>query len=295
MKNKKFNKSKVIVPALAVIALTTTASVTSTVAWFTANRAVSATAAQFQATNTSSSLSIALGDTKSANITAGAATATSNAVTVSGLLADASYDFTKVYTKTLDDAGNVTGYKDVTDANDTGIVVNGKKVYYYASWQWVMTLNNPDTAHKFGLFSDAAFTAPTSGDDVDAATGFRVALKSSVTTHNVVYANGETKTHITAKDVTTPGSASTGDFSTDTDTQFEHVNATLPDAIKDYSDTDTGYLGDFTMINGSGEITVTCTAWFEGTDASVSNAATAFTAVTSSFNFYVRETAIANS
>ena len=39
---KKFNKSKVIIPALAMIALTTAASATGTVAWFTANQAVTA-------------------------------------------------------------------------------------------------------------------------------------------------------------------------------------------------------------------------------------------------------------
>lgn len=39
---KKFNKSKVIIPALAMIALTTAASATGTVAWFAANSTVSA-------------------------------------------------------------------------------------------------------------------------------------------------------------------------------------------------------------------------------------------------------------
>lgn len=39
---KKFNKSKVIIPALAMIALTTAASATGTVAWFAANSTVTA-------------------------------------------------------------------------------------------------------------------------------------------------------------------------------------------------------------------------------------------------------------
>lgn len=49
MKNKKSIKSKILVPALAVLALTTTASVTSTVAWFAANSTVSATGMQIKA------------------------------------------------------------------------------------------------------------------------------------------------------------------------------------------------------------------------------------------------------
>jgi hypothetical protein len=43
---KKFNKSKVIIPALAMIALSTAASATGTVAWFAANGAVSVSGLQ---------------------------------------------------------------------------------------------------------------------------------------------------------------------------------------------------------------------------------------------------------
>ena len=44
---KKFNKSKVIIPALAMIALTTAASATGTVAWFAANGTVTASTMTF--------------------------------------------------------------------------------------------------------------------------------------------------------------------------------------------------------------------------------------------------------
>lgn len=46
---KKFNKSKVIIPALAMIALTTAASATGTVAWFAANGTVTASTMTFKA------------------------------------------------------------------------------------------------------------------------------------------------------------------------------------------------------------------------------------------------------
>lgn len=45
---KKFNKSKVIIPALAMIALTTAASATGTVAWFSANQAATVTGMKFK-------------------------------------------------------------------------------------------------------------------------------------------------------------------------------------------------------------------------------------------------------
>ncbi len=47
---KKFNKSKVIIPALAMIALTTAASATGTVAWFSVNQAATVTGMQFKTT-----------------------------------------------------------------------------------------------------------------------------------------------------------------------------------------------------------------------------------------------------
>lgn len=63
MKNKKSIKSKILVPALAVLALTTTASVTSTVAWFAANSTVSATGMSIKATSDNSFLAISLNST----------------------------------------------------------------------------------------------------------------------------------------------------------------------------------------------------------------------------------------
>ena len=47
---KKFNKSKVIIPALAMIALSTAASATGTVAWFSANTAVNVSGMAMTAT-----------------------------------------------------------------------------------------------------------------------------------------------------------------------------------------------------------------------------------------------------
>lgn len=56
---KKFNKSKVIIPALAMIALTTAASATGTVAWFAANSTVTAEALKVNVKSGSSFLLIA--------------------------------------------------------------------------------------------------------------------------------------------------------------------------------------------------------------------------------------------
>ena len=68
-------KSKLIVPAaLAVMLLSTAASVTGTVAWFTANRAVEIGAGKFEVTSTDGSLAVTLadGNCTTADNTAGA-------------------------------------------------------------------------------------------------------------------------------------------------------------------------------------------------------------------------------
>ncbi|MCI7132735.1 MAG: hypothetical protein MSA42_03270, partial [Mollicutes bacterium] len=57
---KKFKKSAVVIPALARIAVTAAASVSGTVAWFTANRAVSVSGDNFVAAKLDSSLAVAL-------------------------------------------------------------------------------------------------------------------------------------------------------------------------------------------------------------------------------------------
>ena len=54
----KLKKSAVVIPALAMIAVTAAASVSGTVAWFTANRAVSVTAGNFVSSKLDSSLTV---------------------------------------------------------------------------------------------------------------------------------------------------------------------------------------------------------------------------------------------
>ena len=55
-------KSKLIVPALAIIAFSTAASITGTVAWFTANRQVTINAGNYTVVKTSADLDCDLAD-----------------------------------------------------------------------------------------------------------------------------------------------------------------------------------------------------------------------------------------
>ena len=53
-------KSKVIIPALALMAFSVAASITGTVAWFTANRVATVTAGSFAVVNTTTDLQVSL-------------------------------------------------------------------------------------------------------------------------------------------------------------------------------------------------------------------------------------------
>lgn len=122
-------KSRIIVPALAMLTLSVAASVTGTVAWFTASRAASATLNDLVAIDTAGDLSMTL--------TSGNAIATGKTVALKPLR-DFSYCVSTVknnagtgYIALLNDDGNtVTATRQITNYTDPyGRIVN-TDVYY---------------------------------------------------------------------------------------------------------------------------------------------------------------------
>jgi len=87
MKNK-FKKSKIIVLALALITATTVASVTGTVAWFTANRAVTVTLNAFASTKLESNLEVTLTSGNGTSVNS----SNSKQIDIDGKLTHGSYD-----------------------------------------------------------------------------------------------------------------------------------------------------------------------------------------------------------
>ena len=173
---KKFKKSAVVIPALARIAVTAAASVSGTVAWFTANRSVTVNGSNFNAVAQDGDLSIELGNVLVGVVADGTTGSVKMADKTS--LTDASYNTTssKLYTKILGDDNThtntiVTGYEDlgtatVTDTEGVGgalksnpawSYVNGSgndqtTVYYGVSWTWNFTYVFKSDANDMGLF-----------------------------------------------------------------------------------------------------------------------------------------------
>ncbi|MDY3209241.1 MAG: hypothetical protein SOX24_02170 [Candidatus Enterosoma sp.] len=172
---KKLKKSAVVIPALARIAVTAAASVSGTVAWFTANRSVTVKGSNFNAVAQDGDLSIKLGDVLVGVVADGTTGSVKMADKTS--LTDASYNTTssELYTKILGENEKnetvVTGYEDLGTATVTdteGVVgavksnpdwfyVNGSNndkttVYYGVSWTWNFTYVFKSDANDMGLF-----------------------------------------------------------------------------------------------------------------------------------------------
>ena len=227
---KKIKKSAVVIPALARIAVTAAASVSGTVAWFTANRSVTVNASNFTAQSQNGDLTISLVDNSLLGVTkdTDAKSVTRND---NSFLTDASFDLTNLYTKERDDEGTVTGFQnlgEVTVPVDGGTQFNsnwkkdagsGVTLYYAVSWTWnftyTFTSDTTDMALYFDLgASSFAFkaaldnknqTVDMNGTHQDTYTGnvskgFRLAMVSKASTepHNIVWAPNEAdvKTHV---------------------------------------------------------------------------------------------------
>ncbi len=234
MKNK-FKKSKIIVPALALITATTVASVTGTVAWFTASRAVQVTGTKFQTTTLDSNLKVKVEAYHEAGTTGTNSSTPSDTgtVTVDGLMTHGSYAASRLATggetettanlyTPLMDSDSVTGYESKGRAETNGVSASGSgtdaKVYpwkagtktvsnastniwYGVAWKMTFSIDSEVTGVTNTLHFDPAssvFTDKATGDGTKTAAGLRIAF---MTTSNYLVAAGDNvTTHVNAAD-----------------------------------------------------------------------------------------------
>ena len=147
-------KSKIIVPALGIILLTTAASVTGTVAWFTANTVYTATMGEFAVVNTKNNLSCTLGN--------GVGTVADNEnkkVDVSSgyKLTDASLDHTATSIDIVepDEAGTKVGAVKSLASYVASPTTRATNTYSAFTWTMSFKMSFSGTAEKkMGLFLD---------------------------------------------------------------------------------------------------------------------------------------------
>lgn len=145
-------KSKIIVPALAVLLLSTAASVTGTVAWFTANRVFEMKAGQFAVVNTKNNLD-AIVDGVIGTVESGSDIVLSDNANT---LTDASFNPTTLVNDIVepDDNGvNVDDLIPVATATESNLGrPQSAKIYSAYTWDITFKLSIASNANKVGLY-----------------------------------------------------------------------------------------------------------------------------------------------
>ena len=150
-------KSKIIIPAAAILALSVGASVTGTVAWFTAARTVSFGVSNMAVINTAGDLGVSLTAGTGTKISSSEDSTTSVELSY---LRDASYDAIgdKAYVATLNNDGSkVTGTRNVekTLAESVSITENSSSSYknVYVINEWTATFKTSSVAVNYLYFN----------------------------------------------------------------------------------------------------------------------------------------------
>ena len=305
-------KSRIIIPALGMLLLSTAASVSGTVAWFTSMQTGTADITSFAITKTGGSLTTAQ--------TAGAGTAlSSQAITLAtGVnLTHGSYDHTtdKAYYPN-DIATSCTGVARPTDSanyNTWALPGTENKIFFAVSWTITFSYEWGGSSNPVNLYFDgtvgtgatSTFTPQTLAGGTAAASGkatyhgFRLAM---VGTKKVIWAPG---TSTVSDEVYQSGTAidSQGIYAGSGDASVPNTyvaSGSIIDATGYAADKTSAtpsaeradYLGTFTRSGSetSTSLVVTCVAWYEGNDVNVMDGAE-LDKVTATLGFYTRVTA----
>ena len=296
-------KSRIIIPALAMIAFSMAASITGAVAWFTATRTASISAGTYAVVKTSANLSV--------TATAGYATTATNSedgtthtVTVGGVLTDGSFNHSSGNVITPDDSGSkiksVTAHGSMDDSNMLRGVTGGsssQNIYTAVSFNLSFTVTFSSNSGDIGLYLDrnyensninSRFTVD-GGAAASSATGFRMAFLPTGTNSSSgetrVFAGLQASSNCKYVSGSTVNAAldNSGTYGTNVLIDSSHAGTSeSPEVLPDSFDTRanaTGrcdYFGVFAAPSTPGAVTleykVVC--WFEGTDPNVVNTAT---------------------
>ena len=301
----KMKKSKVIVPALGLLLLSTAASVTGTVAWFTANKSVEIDAGNFAVVSTTGDLKFVAAPGVGTRLNASddeliepktdSATVDGVAETYGWVLSDASFNHTAgtvyypyangsmlaAHSETYSAGAEADFFRQNRIVSETGNPVTARtvnKVYSIFTWSYTFkfTAENGATVGLFLDFDNSSVTDVTSSNSNDSYKGFRIAFMSS--DKATVWAANRAKAECTYATAAAATSASTSNTAyADYAILATNNKGAVPaegSASKTNIATSTtypNYLGQFPVGDGSTEqeLTITLVAWFEGSDAAV--------------------------
>ena len=288
-------KSKIIVPALGLLLLSTAASVSGSVAWFTANRTFNTEIGSFAVTKLDGDLSCAftagVGTSLEASSNANIRDSAGNVLVVetdgtANLLGDASFDHTsgKLYTDNPDETTEAGVNTD--NFLDLGLSSSGNwevadNVYYAVQWTMTFTYTYGANPSAVGLFFDVAHSSAT-GSTAGTDAAFRIAFVTS--DDAIVWAPKQAQLSTIQKYVSGEDEMT----SYDADELICSGETINPNADGVASTSDEDYLGSFATGSTTATVAVTCTAWYEGTYCENSMSLSSLTA---GLAFYTRRLA----
>ena len=316
-------KSRIIIPALAMIAFSMAASITGAVAWFTAQRTATVNAGTYAVVKTTSDLEVTLGTGVGTSVS-------NNTVTVNGKLTDGSFDHKNKYIYTPNESGTgiAAGSKgkiSLTDSNLSTLLERGTtgsgtaavKVYTAITFDLTFTVTFGAANNDVALLMDntADHTNFVTSDESTAKTakGFRMAFVSNtVGTGEAAANNGKTKvladlqesSHCHYINSESAVLASTEPFggvnyvAADLDLIDSAYNTALPTSAqaKTAYEARADYMGyfDHTKQDANSKVSLnfTVVCWYEGTDPEIVNRAAAdFQSVVATLHFEAKDIA----
>lgn len=287
-------KSKIIVPALGILAFSTAAAVTGTVAWFTANRLAIVSNSNITVVNPEAGLSVVatnVANTVVANGETAAPSITHAKVGENqGYLRDASMNVAtgKLYKSVLGEDGTVTGYTEQAIATADTKTYDGKALYFATQFKLDFKVTRVDSGYESGLFFDANASsvvatslqnvyksvrfgikcgdnwvvwAPSTGDNAD-ATNESVEPKVYAVRNVTGTALANVADIAAANRIVGNGGATT------TSAALNDSEGVLANTVKTNT-TEYAYMGP---LDKTTALTVNVYTWFEGTDTACVNA-----------------------
>ena len=296
-------KSKIIIPAAAILALSVGASVTGTVAWFTAARTASFTGNNLAVVNAAGDLKVTL------KAVTGCKVSTEGTSVDLTYLRDASFDGDKVYVADLSQDGTkiiglseaaLSSYTTAQVKVDDG--VEAKNVYKINQWTATFATSsaektylffNPDQAKSFVSSANGTAITPATNSiykslRVMMTCGTKTMVWAPYTTDSTVYHVAKAATGLDIDATTQPldMAAKYGENIEETSNVVRKVSTSDVISEKNVSTeaADATYCLSTNLTKDASQV-VKCSLWFEGLDSSCfTSAADVTTAIAETMN-----------
>ena len=309
-------KSKVIIPAMALLLFSTAASITGTVAWFTSSRTFDTSAGTFQATAIDGNLDVDLAEGVATDAVTENGQAPGTNEKATKIVAESGAKFADVSFQPKPSTGDSTFWRYTPSGQTTftslglgsGLTFNAtSKIYFAASWTMTFKYTYGEDSSPMNIFLDTRIdnsdptigskfteTGTASTEEHQAIKGFRIAFVSGTGTaqRTVIWADKQAETN--CKHIASASSATAGTTYTEPNTTVIASDARDSALVNDNGAITNvkGYIGQIPTASAgqTGQLAVTCYAWFEGTDPNVVNDAK-LNICSATMKFYARTAA----